>query len=389
MDYLQRAMQLKEETVENRRYLHQHPELGFDLPMTCRFVWDALVSMGYDPVACGKSGITVTVGHPRETRAILLRAVMDGVPMREESGLPFASTNGNAHTCGHDMHTAMLLGAARLLMENEDALPGVVKLMFQPAEEILAGARDMIEAGVLDNPQVDAAIGAYILSQAPTGFIGYNTGVVNPSSDAIRITIRGQGGHGAQPSQTVDPINVAAHLHLALQELTSREVDSDETAVLTFGSIQAGSAHNTIPEMAVMKGTLRTFEAETREFMLERLRQVAENIAGSFRATAELEVFASTRSLIVNPDTAGIVADSLREMLGDQVMKMERRAQSSEDFAEISERVPSMFYVIGSGSRQEGHQYPLYNPRVTFNEDCLPIGAACFAQGATEWLKRQ
>ena len=263
MSYLQRAQELYEQMVSDRRYLHQHPEVGMELPETTEYVIKRLAEMGCQPQRLG-GGVTATVTGNPQGKVFLLRADMDALPMEEKSGLPFASQRSCAHTCGHDRHTAMLLGAARMLKEREKELNGTVKFMFQPGEEVLAGAKSMVAAGILENPHVDAAMGAHMIPMIPVGFGGYGTGVVSASSDHLVIQIEGKGGHGAHPHTAVDPINIGVHIHLALQELISREVDPAEAVVLTFGKFQGGGAANIIPATAVMEGTLRTFNEELR-----------------------------------------------------------------------------------------------------------------------------
>ena len=223
-----------------------------DLPDTCAYVTEELRKMGYEPYLVGGGVVAMLDGDP-DGKVILLRGDMDALPMEEHSGEPFASKRpGKMHACGHDTHTAMLLGAARLLMDNKDKVKGRVKFMFQPGEEVLSGARSMIEAGILEDPHVDAAMGAHMIPMIPAGLGGYGTGVVSASSDHLVIRVEGRGGHGAHPQSTVDPINIGVHIHLALQELLSREADPAELVVLTFGKFQGGDAANIIPSSAVL-----------------------------------------------------------------------------------------------------------------------------------------
>ena len=258
MNYLQSAQALYEQMVRDRRHLHQHPEVGMDLPETCSYVMARLTEMGYQPRRLG-GGVTATVTGKPDGKVFLLRADMDALPMREESGLPFASQRSCAHTCGHDMHTAMLLGAAQLLRDRAAELNGTVKFMFQPGEEVLSGARSMIEAGILEDPHVDAAMGAHMIPMIPAGLGGYGTGVVSASSDHLVIRVEGR-GEPRRPS----PVHRGPYQHRrphpsGAQELLSREADPAELVVLTFGKFQGGDAANIIPSSAVLEGTLRTF----------------------------------------------------------------------------------------------------------------------------------
>ena len=307
MNYLQSAQALYEQMVRDRRHLHQHPEVGMDLPETCSYIMARLTEMGYQPRRLG-GGVTATVTGKPDGKVFLLRADMDALPMREESGLPFASQRSCAHTCGHDMHTAMLLGAAQLLRDRAAELNGTVKFMFQPGEEVLSGARSMIEAGILEDPHVDAAMGAHMIPMIPAGLGGYGTGVVSASSDHLVIRVEGRGGHGAHPQSTVDPINIGVHIHLALQELLSREADPAELVVLTFGKFQGGDAANIIPSSAVLEGTLRTFSEPLRTHLLERIDTICTCTAEAFRGRAQVTDLCSTCSLQIDGDTAAAVA---------------------------------------------------------------------------------
>lgn len=385
MSYLQRAQELYEQMVRDRRHLHQHPEVGMDLPETVEYVMRRLTGMGYQPQRLGQ-GVTATVTGNPQGKVFLLRADMDALPMEEKSGLPFASQRSCSHTCGHDMHTAMLLGAAQMLKEREGELNGTVKLMFQPGEEVLAGAKGMVEAGILENPHVDGAMGAHMIPMIPVGFGGYGIGVVSASSDHLVIKIEGKGGHGAHPHTAVDPINIGVHIHLALQELISREVDPAETVVLTFGKFQGGEAANIIPASVVMEGTLRTFNEELRTRLLERIEEICVHTAQAFRGSAQVTNLCSVCALTVDEDTAKSVA---RGWQGEG-LKMIRRSDKmsgSEDFSEVAARVPTTFFVVGGGTEADGCGVGLHSPQIRFREEALIYGAAAYASGAAAWLK--
>ena len=271
--FLERAMELKEELTANRRWLHQHPELDLETKETTAFVTEKLREMGCNPVPVSPNGVLVTLG-PSTGKTFLLRADMDALPIQEESGLPFASsTDGKAHCCGHDLHTAMLLGAAKLLKERESELTGTVKLLFQPGEENMKGAKAMIRQGILESPHVDAAMAIHVNSVVPTGKLLVFTGPACASSDLFTIKIKGRGGHGSTPNKTIDPLNVAAHILISLQELQARELKAGETGVLTIGSIQGGDTFNVIPSEAVMKGTIRTYSSEVQELLIRRMKE--------------------------------------------------------------------------------------------------------------------
>lgn len=385
-DYLQRAIQLAPELVRHRRTIHQHPEVGNDLPETVAYVQEQLVQMGYRPELIG-GGVTCSVGKPGKT--FMLRADMDALPMTEESGLPFASQrNGAAHCCGHDLHTAMLLGAAKMLKENEAELEGTVKFMFQPGEEPLTGARSMIDAGILTNPNVDAAMAIHVNSMVPAGAIIVFHGPTAASSDFVTIKVKGKGCHGGRPNEGIDPISILCHIHTALQELQARELAAGDIGVLTIGSFHSGNAANVIPETAEMSGTIRTFDSKTQAIIKERVKGISENIAKAFRGEATVE-FSSNYAIPMVCDEA--VAASVRDALTTafkpgQVKYLAKHFPGSEDFSFIAEKVPSSFVVVGAAVGDDV-KYGQHHPKVQFNEMCLPIGAAVHAQAATEWLR--
>lgn len=387
--FMKRADEIAEELVLYRRRFHQNPEIGMNTTATATFVAEKLREMGYDPQIIAGCGVTATVGKAGG-KVLLLRADMDALPMQEDSGLEFASkVDGAAHCCGHDLHTAMLLGAARLLKEQESSLEGMVKLMFQPAEENMQGARAMIEAGILENPKVDAAMAIHVNSIAVCGRLLVFAGPTCASSDLFTIKIKGHGGHGARPEETVDPLNVAAHIHTALQELQAREIRAGETGVLTIGCMKGGSTYNVIPNEAVMMGTIRTYNKGIRETLITRMQEIATGIAHVFRAEATIEFSDNyTIPLVSDQKMATFAIDALRKALPeDQILPMHQSFPGSEDFAFIADKVPTLFVVLGA-TVKKGVEYGQHHPKVRFNEACLPVGAATYAYLAAEWLKK-
>lgn len=290
-EILEKSENMSQELIKKRRYLHMNAETGFNLNKTIEFVENELINMGYTPMHIGKSGIVVIAGGKKSGKTILIRGDMDALPIKEESGLDFASTNNCMHACGHDMHTTMMLGAAKILKEYENEINGTVKLMFQPAEEIFEGSKDMIENGVLENPKVDAALMIHVMANSPfkTGTVIVSSpGVSAPAADYFEIKIQGSGCHGSMPNTGVDPINIAAHIVLGLQEINSRELSVSDKAVLTIGKLNSGNIENVIPDTATIGGTLRTYDEETRKFIKIRMKEISENIAKTFRGTAEV-----------------------------------------------------------------------------------------------------
>ena len=390
MEYLKRATEINPEVIANRRYLHQHPELAFDLDNTVRFVKEKLTEMGYAPADCGDHGVVALAGGRKPGKCILIRADMDALPMKEESGLAFSSlTDSAAHTCGHDTHTAMLLGAAKLLKEMEDEIPGTVKLMFQPAEEMGTGAENMLKAGVLENPHVDASFGIHIFAAVPAGVLVYGNGPMLSSCDVFEITVKGKGGHGSMPNDTVDPIMVGAHILTALESINSREIAPDSFGVLTVGCFQSGSKFNIIPDTAFMTGTIRTFDSEVREFIKKRLTELAEGTARAYRAEATVSFPTQICAVNTDKDVARIVGESVAAAVGaPRVIGNFKPIAGSEDFGYITSEVPSTFFGLG-GCPTDYPAYPQHSPNIRFNEDAFPVGVAAYVSGAIGWLQSQ
>lgn len=388
MNYYERALELKDETIANRRHIHKNAETGLDLPKTKAYVMEKLTEYGLEPKDCGY-GVTATLG--KGGKVLLLRADMDALPMPEESGEEFACPTGKeAHTCGHDFHAAMLLTAAKMLKEKEDTLEGTIKFMFQPAEETFEGSKNMIENGILENPPVDAAL-AYHVSpgKMPIGLFMYNDkDTMMYSVDGFKITIHGKGSHGAYPHVGVDPINIGVHIHLALQELIARESDPTRSCVLTIGQFAGGTAANIIPETAVLQGTIRTNKPEARELLVRRMKEVAEKTAAVYNGTVDIEMISEVPPLICNPKLTDEVVGYMQELgIPGLTPYPGISASASEDFAVIAEKVPSTFMYLSAGYLDERGQYPAHHPKAQFNEDVCPIGAACLAHCASQWLK--
>lgn len=387
MDYYKRALELNDETVKNRRYFHTNAETGLHMPMACAYVMDKLTEYGLTPSRCGE-GVTATVGNGG--KVLLLRADMDALPMPEESGLSFSCPTGKeAHACGHDFHAAMLLTAAKMLKENESGLKGTVKFMFQPAEETFEGSKNMIEHGILENPKVDAALACHVSpGQMPVGIYMYNsTGTMMYSVDGFHIEIKGKGSHGAYPQNSIDPINIAAHVYLALQSIIAREVDPSKACLMTVGKFQAGTAANIIPATAVLEGTIRTNDKASRELLVRRMKETAIRTAETFGGTAEITMISEVPPLICNPELTEQIVGFMKELdIPGLTPYPGVSASASEDFANIAEHVPSTFMYLSAGYMDERGQYSAHNPKVQFNEDVCPIGAACMAYCAERYF---
>lgn len=397
---LKEAEALQETIVSDRRFLHQHPGTGFDIADTKAYVKEKLTEMGYEPADCGRAGLVALAGGKKPGRTFMLRADMDALPMCEEADVAFASTNGKMHACGHDMHTAMLLGAARILKAHEDEIEGTVKLMFQPAEEIFEGSGDMIEAGVLQNPEVDAALMIHVMAGMPfeAGTVIVSApGVSAPAADYFEIRVKGKGCHGSMPNTGADPLNAAAHILIALEEIHARELAMGEKAVLTIGTMHAGNAANVIPDTVVMGGSIRTFDEETRSFIKRRMAEIAEGIAGAFRTEAEVSFGSGCPTLVNDKDVAGCVNRYAKELLGEKkAFSVEQlnamggqggsKSAGSEDFAYVTQKVPSVMIALAAGQPDKGYAYPQHHPMVKFDEEALKNGTAVYAYVAMRWL---
>ncbi len=388
-EFLKRAQELSPELIRNRRHFHQYPEVRDELPETVKYVKERLTEMGYEPQEICKCGVVALCGGKKPGKCIIIRGDMDALPMPEETGLPYASKNpGAMHSCGHDTHMAMMLGAAKLLKEKEDEIEGTIKLVFQPNEETFGGAKAMIDAGVMENPHVDAAFAIHIGSMGEVGEIHYGTEYVMASADGFEITIKGRGCHGATPHKGVDPINIGVHLHLALQELIAREANPAEQCVLTVGAMQFGDATNIIPAEGVLKGTIRGFNQELTDMLKRRLEELSKGTAEMFGGSAEVKWLFSSPATYCDAAFTHEMVDYVEDIVGkEKIIRNTERGSGSEDFAYFGQLVPSQIFWLSAGVEDKSKWISNHNPKVLFNEEALPYGAAVYAHCATTWLK--
>lgn len=391
---LKEALEMKDEIVANRRVLHENPETEFNLTNTVTFVKSRLIEMGYNPQNCGKSGLTALVGADTG-KVFLLRGDMDALPIVEETDLEFKSTNEFMHACGHDFHTTMLLAAAKILKNHEKELPGQVKLMFQPAEEILEGAKDMIADGLLENPKVDAGLMIHVAPGVPADngtVVISQPGITQSSADWFEIKINGQGGHGSMPHNAIDPITAACHVHTALHEIHSRELPADAMVVLTVGEIHGGNTSNVIPESVVMKGTLRTLDLDVREQVKKRMEEITQHVAAAFRCEGECIFTNGCPTLVSDSSVIEPVAKHLADFIGkDKAFNLADMPgmsanMGSEDFAYVSQQVPVLMLGLCAADARVSHPYPVHHPKLVLSEDALPYGAAAYVASAIAWL---
>lgn len=392
MTILEEAEALADDIVADRRWLHEHPEIGFDLPQTTAYVADRLREIGLEPKEIVPGGLVATIGDPSRGRCFMLRADMDALPLREETGLPFASQNGFMHACGHDAHTAMLLGAARILKAHEAELDGCVKLMFQPDEEGTApdeicGNEAMINAGVLEDPHVDAAAAIHLMPfDFHLGEVATRPGTGFSSIDDIDIVVHGKGGHGSRPNQLVDPFNIACHIFQGAQNLIARELDPNDQAVITFGAMNGGTAANIVPDDVRMLGTLRTVDEGTRAHLKKRMTAMCEGIADAFGGSAEVQFLRGVPSVHNDPALTRELIGYMEELTGRPVTILDKPISGSDDMSVISQAVPTAYFVVGTGTEDEGVRYPVHNARVVFDESVFAEGAAMTATMALRWL---
>lgn len=392
MTILEEAEALADDIVADRRWLHEHPEIGFDLPQTTAYVADRLREIGLEPKEIVPGGLVTTIGDPSRGRCFMLRADMDALPLREETGLPFASQNGFMHACGHDAHTAMLLGAARILKAHEAELDGCVKLMFQPDEEGTApdeicGNEAMINAGVLEDPHVDAAAAIHLMPfDFHLGEVATRPGTGFSSIDDIDIVVHGKGGHGSRPNQLVDPFNIACHIFQGAQNLIARELDPNDQAVITFGAMNGGTAANIVPDDVRMLGTLRTVDEGTRAHLKKRMTAMCEGIADAFGGSAEVQFLRGVPSVHNDPALTRELIGYMEELTGRPVTILDKPISGSDDMSVISQAVPTAYFVVGTGTEDEGVRYPVHNARVVFDESVFAEGAAMTATMALRWL---
>ena len=382
------AALLQPELVALRRSLHQEPEIGLDLPLTQAKVLAALDGLPLE-ISLGKqlSSVTAVLRGAEPGPTVLLRADMDALPVQETSGLPYASTvPGAMHACGHDLHTAGLVGAARLLCERRGELAGNVVLMFQPGEEGQGGARVMIEEGVL-TASGELPVAAYALhvgaSVLPHGWVATRSGPIMAAADSMTVTVRGHGGHGSSPHLALDPIPAACEAVTALQTMVTRRFDAFDPVVVTVGSFHAGTVGNVIPDEAVFQATIRSFSPEARDRVLAEAPRVVRGVAEAHGMTVEAVVEEGYPVTVNDPGQAAYVAEAARQLLGrDRYIEMPRPVAGSEDFAVIGDHVPSAYFMLGACPPDLNPFTAAYNhsPEALFDDAVLADGAALLAE---------
>lgn len=390
IDFLKDAKVIEKEIIAIRRDLHEHPELGFEEYRTNEKIREFLDKENIPYEVVSKTGVCALIQGGKPGKTVALRGDMDGLPLNDRKEVEYKSKiKGKMHGCGHDAHTAILLGTAKVLNSHKEQLKGNVKLLFEPAEETVGGARFMIKEGVLENPRVDACFGLHVSESIDAGKIGLKYGVFNAASNPFNIKIKGKGGHGAHPNDTVDPIVIASQVVVALQTIVSREILPASPAVVTIGSFNGGTAQNIIPEEVTLKGIIRTMTSEDREMGKRRLVEITEGICTAMRGKAEIEIEESYPCLYNDDSILNYVRESAEEILGKNSIDMlQYPSMGVESFAYFSNERPSAFYFLGVRNSGKGIINPAHGSLFDIDESALAYGVALQALNAFNYLTR-
>lgn len=390
VDFLELAREIEKGIIDIRRDLHMYPELGFELERTSEKVKCFLKNEGIDFYETAKTGICAIIcGNGSKT--IGIRADMDALPIEEKNDCEYKSQNkGKMHACGHDAHTAILMGTAKILNGIRHELNGNVKLIFEPAEETVGGARLMIEDGVLKNPNVDAIIGLHVEEWIDVGKIGIKKGVVNAASNPFKIKIIGSGGHGANPQNTIDPIVIASNVISSLQTIVSREISPTDSAVITIGSIHGGTAQNIIPEEVELEGIIRCLNIEHRDYIKMRLREVTTGIVNSMRGRCEIQIDESYPCLYNDDYMTDLLVSSAEKIIQSKnIVKLNAPSMGVESFAYFAMEKPSVFYYLGCGNVNKNIVHAAHSNKFDIDEQCLSIGVAIECQAVWDYLNEE
>lgn len=375
---------LQPQLVEWRRGLHQKPELGFQEKLTSQFISQKLQEWGIEhQTGIAQTGIVATIrGNNCTQKVLAIRADIDALPIQELNEVSYRSQHdGVMHACGHDGHTAIALGTAYYLHQNRETFDGTVKIIFQPAEEGPGGAKPMIEAGVLKNPDVDAIIGLHLWNNLPLGTIGVRAGALMAAVELFRCTVLGKGGHGAMPHQTIDSIVVAAQIINALQTIVARNINPIDSAVVTVGELHAGTAENVISDTAWMRGTIRYFNPELKGFFQQRFEQIIAGTCQSHGASYDLDYWSLYPPVINDATIAELVRSVAEEVVETPVgVVPECQTMGGEDMSYFLQEVPGCYFFLGSANPEKGLAYPHHHPRFDFDESVLPMGVEMFVR---------
>ena len=390
--FLEEANRIKDELITIRRDLHEHPELGFEEKRTSEKIKEFLTKEGIPYVEVAKTGVCgIIKGEKKDNnRVIGLRADMDALPIQDKKVCSYSSkVPGKMHACGHDAHTTILLGVARILNKNKRLFGGCVKLFFEPAEETVGGAPFMIKEGVLENPRVDAIVGLHVTEDLDYGKIRIKSGVVNAASNPYKIKIKGRGGHGAAPHTTIDPIVIASNVVMALQTIVSREIAPVNPSVITVGSINGGTAQYVIPEEVEITGIIRTLTKEDREYVVRRFKELVTGICRGMRGECDIYIEEGYPCLYNNATMVERVKYVGKELLGvENVVEQKHPSMGVESFAFFAMERTSAFYYLGTGNRTKGTDKAAHSNLFDIDEDAIPLGVAMQCGIAYDYLTR-
>ena len=389
IDSINEAKDVSNYIIDIRRKLHKIPELDDDLYETSKIVKKELDSMGIPYKTVAKTGIVGVIEGKLDGGTIGIRADMDALPIKEETGLPFASTNGAMHACGHDAHTAILLGTAKVLSENRNKIRGNVKLLFQPAEESFGGADTMIKEGVLEDPKVDRIIGLHvgsIMEGSEEGKIAMKPGTLMAAVDIFKVKIVGKGAHAASPHLSVDPILIASEITISLQKIVSREINPLNPAVVTVAQIKGGSASNIIPEYAEIVGTVRTTDKDDRVFIQERIQNICKYVCKANNAEATIEYLNHFPMLVNDIEFTEGCMDVIGDLFGkEEIVELKNVTLGAEDMSYFLQEAKGTYFMLGTNNKDKGIVYPAHHPKFNLDEDVLWKGAAAFLEIINRW----
>ncbi|ABY91836.1 M20 family metallopeptidase [Thermoanaerobacter sp. X514] len=386
MDILKEAEKVEKEVIELRRKIHMYPELGFEETKTSEIVYDYLKNLGIEVKRIAKTGVVGTL-KGNGSKTIAIRADMDALPIQEENDVEYASQiPGRMHACGHDVHTAILLGTAKLLANMRDKLKGNVKFIFQPAEETTGGALPLIEEGVLENPKVDAIIGLHVDPELQVGQIGITYGKAYASSDMFDIIVKGKSSHGAEPHKSVDSIVIAANIVNMLQTVVSRKANPLSPLVLTIGTIEGGYARNIIANKVRMSGIIRMMEEEKRDEIVEMVEKICDNTAKAMGGEVEFKRTIGYPCLVNHKGMTDLIKETAFPLLGESNVIEVAPTMGVEDFAYFLQKVPGSFYKLGCGNKEKGIDKPIHNNQFNIDEECIKIGLAVHVSTVLKYL---
>jgi amidohydrolase len=374
---------LEPQLIAWRRHLHQRPELGFQEWETSAYISQELEKLGIKhQTAIAQTGIVATLEGREAGPVLAIRADIDALPIQEENTTVYRSLyDGRMHACGHDGHTAIALGIAQYLAQNPQNFRGTVKIIFQPAEESPGGAKPMIEAGVLKNPDVEAIIGLHVWNNLPIGTVGVRTGALMAAVECFNLTIQGKGGHGAIPQQTIDSVVVSAQIINALQTIVARNLNPLDAGVVTVGQLQAGNACNVIADTAFMRGTVRYFNPQYQDFFGQRIKEIVAGICQAHGATYTLDYYRLYPPVINDPQIAELVRSVATEVIETPLgVVPECQTMGGEDMSFFLQEVPGCYFFLGSANAEQGLAYPHHHPRFDFDEQVLALGVEMFAR---------